>query len=128
MFRKNFIFILFFVFLLPSCSCFLKDDTGVAGMYHGLLPCASCPGIDTWVKIDTKGKDLYFKMVENYLESKDGRFLSEGAATLEKDILKLQLENEVRYFLLKPDVLLLLGNSPQGRSSFAYRLYKKPQF
>lgn len=128
MLRKNFIFLFFFAFLLPACSSFLKDDTGIAGTYHGLLPCASCPGIDTWIKIDKSGDNLNFKMVENYLESKDGQFLSEGKATLEKDMLKLQTGNDVRYFLLKSDVLLLLGNSPQGKSNFAYRLYKQPKF
>ncbi len=125
---KNFIFVLCFVFLLPACSYFSKDEKGIVGTYHGILPCASCPGIDTWVRIDKSGDNFYFKMVENYLESKNGRFLSEGTATLNKEKLKLQSGKEVRYFLFKPDVLLLLGDTPQGQSKFAYRLYKKPQF
>ncbi len=128
--RKNFILVLCFAFLLPACSYFSKDKTGIAGTYHGLLPCASCPGIDTWIKIDKSGENFHFKMVENYLESKNGRFLSEGTATFDKEKLKLKLQSgkDIQYFLFKSDVLLLLGDTPQGKSHFVYRLYKQPKF
>ncbi len=124
--------VLFFLFA-TTVSCIhstAKDarHANAVGMYHGLLPCASCPGIDTWVEIFEDRDGLKFKMVERYLEEKDGFFHSTGTARLSKNTLQLQKKQETIYYLVKEDALLLLGNSPDKEGSDAYRLYKKPAF
>lgn len=46
-----------------------------AGTYHGIVPCADCPGIDTFIQLDDDGT---FQISRIYLEKSDSVYRSEG--------------------------------------------------
>ena len=58
------------------------------GTYKGLVPCASCPGILTTVKLNT---DKTFEKSDFYLDSKDGYFKDKGTFTFTEDGSKITL-------------------------------------
>lgn len=138
--KNNVVFFFLFFFCATILSCVhapaskknstLHVSSNCAGsaIYHGLFPCASCPGIDTWLAVFKNKDGLQFKMTEKYLEEKDGLFTSTGSATLSEDktLLQIQKEGETLYFRVKESSLFLLGNDPEKEENEAYRLYKMP--
>ncbi len=52
------------------------------GTYKGFLPCASCPGILTKVKLN---KDKTFEKSDLYLENKDGQINDKGTFSFDKN-------------------------------------------
>lgn len=68
------------VFMIAACSKNNNSDTQTPtqevaqsttnweGTYSGVLPCASCPGINTSIKLN---KDNTYEKTEEYLESKN---------------------------------------------------------
>jgi len=54
----------------------LENSSSWEGTYKGLLPCASCPGILTTVKLNN---DKTFEKSDFYLDSKDGYFKEKGS-------------------------------------------------
>lgn len=58
------------------------NSTGWEGTYKGLVPCASCPGILTTVKLNN---DKTFEKSDFYLESKDGYFKENGSFSFTED-------------------------------------------
>lgn len=58
------------------------------GTYKGLVPCASCPGILTTVKLN---KDKTFEKSDFYLESKDGYFKENGTFSFSEDGSKITM-------------------------------------
>ena len=61
------------------------------GTYKGLVPCASCPGILTTVKLNS---DKTFEKSDLYLDSKDGYFKEKGTFAFTEDGSKITLISE----------------------------------
>ncbi|MDE0535713.1 copper resistance protein NlpE [Tenacibaculum sp. L6] len=47
-----------------------KNSLDWAGIYEGTLPCASCPGINTTLKLNA---DLTFELTEVYLDEEQSK-------------------------------------------------------
>ncbi len=60
------------------------------GTYTGKLPCASCPGIETTLTLNS---DKTYTLDENYLEEKDGKTTEKGTFTWSKDGSFITLNN-----------------------------------
>lgn len=69
----------------------LEDSLSWNGTYQGLVPCASCPGILTTVRL---GKDKTFEKTEFYLESEDGYFKRKGNFMFSPDGGKITLTSD----------------------------------
>ncbi len=67
-----------------------EDSINWKGTYIGLVPCASCPGILTTVKLND---DKTFEKTEFYLGSKDGYFKDKGTFTFKDDGDKINLNS-----------------------------------
>ena len=138
--KNNVIFFFLFFFCATIISCthtptskknralHPSHNCADSAIYHGLFPCASCLGIDTWFAVFKNKNGLQFKMTEKYIEERDGFFISTGRVTLSEDktLLQIQKEGETLYFRVKENSLLLLGNDPKKEENEAYRLYKMP--
>lgn len=61
-----------------------KPESSISweGTYKGLVPCASCPGILTTIKLNN---DKTFEKSDFYLESKDGYFKDKGTFSFTAD-------------------------------------------
>ncbi len=100
-------------------------------IYHAVLPCASCPGIDIWVQLYTAADGMRFRIVERYLEEDNAVFISEGDV-IRKDetIIELQRKDGAQSYLLGDGYISLLGAMDMEEGSITdnadYRLYKMP--
>jgi hypothetical protein len=56
----------------------------ISGTYEGTLPCADCPGLQTLITINSDGT---FHMEETYLERSESPTVTDGAWTIDKDII-----------------------------------------
>ena len=84
------------------------------GTYMGILPCADCEGIETWL---TLNNDLSFKLVRNYLKNED--ILSDtifGNFEWQKNNVKLQenkTNGETIFFRIEENQVRQLTNNAQ---------------
>ncbi|MFB2532747.1 copper resistance protein NlpE [Paracoccus sp. p3-h83] len=77
-----------------------------AGRYEGVLPCASCEGIQTVILL---GDDNTYQIVETYLGEKDGEFVEDGTFTWGKDGNTITLDDEdKRAYLVSEHQLIQL--------------------
>ncbi len=125
---------------LASCchmgtSCLKAGDSVVEPsmkneVYHAVLPCASCPGIDTWIEFYSDKEDRHFRMVERYLEQKENAvFVSTGDVTTKGDsVIQLQREDEILNYLVGDGYIAMLKDDTveEGAYNFDYRFYKMP--
>jgi len=58
-----------------------KNSLDWVGTYEGTLPCASCPGINTMLKLNT---DLTFELTEVYLGEEHNSFVEKGSFSWDK--------------------------------------------
>lgn len=84
------------------------------GEYEGTLPCASCPGIKTYLKLND---DTTYDYKQEYLEQKDGNFEQSGVYTVENDLITLitPSTNEKIYYKIKDGAVMFtdsLGTVP----------------
>jgi|GEM_PF-780665 len=97
--------------------------TGLPAVYTGTLPCASCPGINTHLLIDSTG----FREVSEYIDEDGGPVATFGTwETSGTDSLFLNSDNE-RYktYLIENDSLRMLdqsGNRIEGDLAENYLL------
>ncbi len=74
--------------------------------YFAVLPCASCPGIKTWIRIDKSGR---FSTIEEYLEEKDSIFMSDGKVVNKgNSVYSLTSKDNSGDVVFKDDSLCLL--------------------
>ncbi len=68
----------------PSAATADNSRTSLdwSGTYIGTLPCASCEGISTRIRL---GKDLHYQLSETYLGKSDKAMLTEGTFTWNTD-------------------------------------------
>lgn len=100
-----------------------------AGTYQGVLPCADCAGIDTYVNIDYDGT---FKINRTYLGKSDSNFHFEGTFKWSEDgstiILDIENKSAMPYqYFVGENYLIQLdldGNRINGELAEAYYLEK----
>lgn len=49
-----------------------------SGVYHALLPCNGCSGVDVWVSLSQAGNRNFYELVEVYRGSIDSKLSSQG--------------------------------------------------
>lgn len=101
------------------------------GVYYGLIPCASCPGIEVFLTINS---DNTYKMVENYLEAdNDQSVKTDGTFKWTEDgsTIVLVEDNDVaevvRQYKVEENRLRMLdseGNIIEGDLASNYLLFK----
>lgn len=97
------------------------------GYYFGTLPCASCPGIETWLELNDFDGRIQYQLVENYLEEADGLILSIGAAQWDAGGKRFALTgaDENRMLAVSEDHVVFVGENQDAASADpAYRLAK----
>ncbi len=89
-FKHYFISAIIFSMFLFSCSSEDKKPDW-EGIYTGVLPCASCPGIETTLQLNA---DKTFKLETTYQE-REGTFTEEGSFELDKktNIITLSIKD-----------------------------------
>lgn len=103
------------------------DSLDWPGYYHGIVPCASCPGIETWLRLDEVGGTVRYELVESYLEEANGLAVSEGEARWDDsgNVLQLAGEDEGRVLAVSEDHVVFLGeDAGPANADPAYRLAK----
>ncbi len=104
----------------------VKNNLDRNGTYKGFLPCASCPGILTFVRLNN---DKTFDKSDFYLESKDGYINDKGIFSFsekgDKIILK-SAKDTILYAVEENKLVLLDKNGDKNNSEFAkmYELNK----
>ncbi len=92
------------------------------GLYKGMLPCASCPGILTTIKLNN---DETFEKTDVYLETKIGKFTEKGKFTFSKDgnkvILKYSDGSKNVYALGENRLIMLDKDGKIGGSDYELR-------
>ncbi len=94
------------------------------GTYKGLLPCASCPGILTTIKLN---KDKSFEQTDYYLETKEACFKSSGTFTFSKDGNKITLtskDNAITMYAVGENKLIMLDKNGKENTSEIAEMYK----
>ncbi len=101
------------------------------GYYTGTIPCASCEGIQIWLKLSESAKNTRYELVENYLGQKGGAFRTSGNAVWHSNgsIIDLKGKGENRALLIGENFAELLGADPYHTSGLsAYTLRKLESF
>lgn len=81
---------------------------GLPTVFTGTLPCASCPGIETHLLVDSTG----FREVSRYIGEDDGPFTTYGTWKLSADSLLLKNGGEVhKTFFLENNSLHMMDQS-----------------
>lgn len=91
------------------------------GTYAGVVPCASCPGIDMTLELHEDGT---YRLAETYQESKDATFVEKGSFTWDTAGRTITLDDEdKRVFFVTEGAVEMVGadGKPGGD---AYRLAK----
>lgn len=101
------------------------------GYYTGTIPCASCEGIQVWLKLSESGKTTRYNMIENYLGKKDGVFRSSGHAAWRANgsVIDLKGSDENRALFIGENFAEFINaeqNRASGRSD--YTLHKLDSF
>ena len=100
---------------VPSSSSNVNEQThadfplGLPAVFTGTVPCASCPGIETHLLIDSTG----FREVTRYIDENGGYNTTYGTWDVsESDSLFLMSNDELyKAFIIENDSLLLLDQS-----------------
>ncbi len=94
------------------------------GTYKGLLPCASCPGILTSVKLNS---DKTFEKLEYYLESKGGFLREEGTFSFIKEDNKIILKSKkgaITMYAVGENRLIMLDKNGEKNTSKLAKMYE----
>lgn len=81
---------------------------GLPTVFTGTLPCASCPGIETHLLVDSTG----FREVTWYIDEEDEPFTTYGTWNVSADSLFLNSDDDTyKTYLIENDTLRLLDQS-----------------
>lgn len=109
-----------------------RESLDWPGYYHGIVPCASCPGIDTWLHLEEQKDRVHYQLTEKYLAEKDSTFQSQNTAVWQENnssILLLQGADENRRLFVREGSVFFLGmDQLQPEEDSAYRLEKMDVF
>lgn len=143
--KKNKIILLSLLILALAISCNKSNDKEVKkeldttetistnsiidwqGTYRGVIPCASCEGIETIIVLKS---DTTYEKSERYLGEKAQIFIQKGKFEYIENESKIILndENTKQFYLLLQDALIMLdpdGNRNTGELADDYILQKK---
>lgn len=100
-----------------------KNSVDWPGYYHAVVPCASCPGIDTWLLLTDQNKNVRYSLTENYLEEEEGFFQSAGLAEWgdNGDTLELKGADESRVLFVGEGAVAFLSqgqDTPEENSKY----------
>jgi hypothetical protein len=102
-----------------------------SGVYKGTVPCASCSGIETWLRLtDATETKTVFEMNENYRGGKkDESFHTEGEATWGADgaILTMGTGPDAKRFFIGEGFAEMVGDDMTSDNP-EYRLAKQEVF
>ena len=91
------------------------------GTYAGILPCASCPGIDVTLDLESDGR---YRLAETYQDSGEATFVEQGTFTWNEAGTTITLDDEdKRSFLVTEGSVEMVGADGQPGGD-AYRLSK----
>lgn len=99
-----------------------EEVTNWEGTYFGVLPCASCPGINTLITLFADGR---FEKVVEYKEEKDGLFTTKGKIDWKVNNKQFMLEDEL--YEIDGDLVFCLdkeGNRNEGELAEEYILQR----
>lgn len=93
------------------------------GTYKGFLPCASCPGILSTVKLNS---DKTFEKSDLYLGTKDGYFSEKGLFSFSNDggKITLNIEEEIIIYAVEENRLVLLDKDGKKATSELAVMYE----
>ncbi len=104
--------------LMTGCSLHTQDNAqkrveqkqeNNIQTYFGIIPCASCPGIKTWIRIDESGK---YTQVEEYLEEKDAIFINDGKLIKKSNsVFALKSQNHEGHITFRKNQLCMLNSN-----------------
>ncbi|MDO5606417.1 MAG: copper resistance protein NlpE [Paracoccus sp. (in: a-proteobacteria)] len=104
--------------LAVAAPAFAQHDARTAldwpGRYEGVLPCASCEGIQTVLLL---AEDGTYQLIETYLGEDDAEFIENGTFIWEDDGTRITLDDEDKrgYFVAEGSVIALnADNEPAG--------------
>ena len=97
-----------------------RNSVDWEGYYTGTIPCASCEGIQMWLKLSDSGKTTRYDLIENYLGEKNGVFRSTGNAVWRANgsVIDLKGKDENRALFIGENFAELLG-ADQNRAKCA---------
>lgn len=98
------------------------------GTYKGVLPCASCPGIETTLVLN---QDHTFSKTSFYLEKGDQPFVEKGTYSIQKNRITLSgTEDGPHQYLVGENFIKQLdaeGKEIEGSLADHYLLIKEPR-
>ncbi len=87
---------------LVGCSTPIK----LSGEYNGTMPCASCEGIKSSLKLDNAG---VYHLDTTYLDGSDTMYRTSGIWFVNQDEKMLHLvDDDMHYYVIEDDTLELL--------------------
>ncbi|HRP54557.1 copper resistance protein NlpE N-terminal domain-containing protein [Agriterribacter sp.] len=95
------------------------------GSYHGILPCADCPGIETVISLDENNT---YQLTQKYLDRDTAWHLTSGSFTWTDDGNKIILDKANRMLQVGENQLSWTdndGNRVSGALAAHYRLVKQ---
>ncbi|MCK9505167.1 MAG: copper resistance protein NlpE [Porticoccaceae bacterium] len=94
-----------------------------AGTYQGVLPCASCPGIETTLVLNS---DQRYQLTRYYRDEKDSPFQETGSFAWDSSGGEIILQDGSRYLVGENQLFLLdqQGERIEGNLAGNYRLAK----
>lgn len=104
-----------------------KDSLDWAGYYYGIIPCGSCPGIATWIRIEKQSQSTRYTLIQDYLEEDDGVFHSDGNASWNKEgtILHLKNADEQKHLFVAKNTLFFIGAEQKKPKKDSLYIVKK---
>ncbi len=112
--------------LLGGCSLHTNDTAkksisqqqiNKTKTYFGIVPCASCSGIKTWIRMDDNKR---FSTIEEYMDEDDGVFVESGKVLNKgNSIYALKSERNEGMVTFKDNSLYLLGQDKKLNSLYA---------
>lgn len=107
---------------------FYKKSSDWTGYYYGVLPCASCAGVETWLYLGKDGKKAVYELSENYLQTNDGVFRSKGVLEWQEELIaKMIAKDETRYVFIGKDLVTFI-NAPDEALQNEYALRRLDSF
>lgn len=85
------------------------------GVYHALLPCSGCSGVDTWLSIHQTGGRDYYEFIEIYRGNSESVFSSQGEFNWSKkgDFIQFTTNGKNFYFQVLENQLQMRNSQNQ---------------
>lgn len=113
---------------IPKPAIVAISKTDWANYYYGVLPCANCSGVETWLHLKKTAHQASYELSENYLQMENGVFATTGTLIWQTNVIaKLQAKDEDRYIFVGKNSVTLM-NTPDESLQNSYMLKKLDAF